>query len=384
MADEIAASVSSQRGLKIKRPIQKGVLSREQIVGRLMDRVRQEYTPEEIHAEERVLKRLGLLEEDVDYEQAMMNLLMEQVAGFYDPFAKELFIADWLGAALQRPALAHEIVHALGDQHFDLRGYALPIKEEGDRQLARAALVEGDGTAAMIEFSLAEQTASLGVPTVTDIGQIPDAFFSATAGMLSGGAMPAFAQAPRYLRETLMFPYLEGLKFIVHMRRRNPWSYVDAIYKKPPQSTEQIIHPEKYLAREAPVVVREAPIAIVGTWKRVRGETMGELQTRLWLETKLDADTARRASAGWAGDRLIAYEPAGGGTLAWVQRSVWDSEADAQEYERAASRWFAGSTGQEAFGVERRRSGVVIFAGLPKETAPGVADALWGWKVGKR
>ena len=82
-----------------------------------------------------MLKRLGLLPADVDYEKLLLDLLMEQVAGFYDPFARQLYIADWLPLEMQRPALAHEIEHALQDQHFDLKKFATPIKDDGDRQL---------------------------------------------------------------------------------------------------------------------------------------------------------------------------------------------------------------------------------------------------------
>ena len=95
---------------------------------------------------------MGLLPSDADYEKLLFDLLTEQVAGFYDPYTQTLYIADWLPLEMQRPALAHEIEHALQDQHFDLKQFSQPLKEDGDRQLARAALVEGDGTALMLEF----------------------------------------------------------------------------------------------------------------------------------------------------------------------------------------------------------------------------------------
>src|SRR4029079_178790 len=100
-----------------------------------------EYTPDEIRTEARVLKRLGLLPESADYQQLLLDLLMEQVAGFYDPFARKLYIADWLGLDMQRPALAHEIEHALQDQHFDLKRFAAPIKGDRDPQTAHSRLL---------------------------------------------------------------------------------------------------------------------------------------------------------------------------------------------------------------------------------------------------
>ena len=148
------------RGLQLKAPLQRGVLTRDEIGAKLKDRIGKEYTPEEVHVEARVLKRLGLLPPDVDYEKLLLDLLMEQVAGFYDPFAAKLYIADWLPLEMQRPALAHEIEHALQDQHFDLKKFATPIKDDGDRQLGHSALVEGDATAVMLEF----QAQAMGLP----------------------------------------------------------------------------------------------------------------------------------------------------------------------------------------------------------------------------
>ena len=134
-ADEIARQVAGLRGLQLKAPLQRGVLTRDEIGAKLKDRIGKEYTAEEVHVEARVLKRLGLLPPDVDYEKLLLDLLMEQVAGFYDPFSAKLYIADWLPLEMQRPALAHEIEHALQDQHFDLKKFATPIKDDGDRQL---------------------------------------------------------------------------------------------------------------------------------------------------------------------------------------------------------------------------------------------------------
>ncbi len=107
-------------------------------------------------------KRLGLLPADTDYEKLMVDLLMEQVAGFYDPSTAKLYMADWLPLMMQRPALAHEITHALQDQHFDLKRFTKPIRDDGDRQIAGSALVEGDGTMAMLEY----QAQSMGLPRI--------------------------------------------------------------------------------------------------------------------------------------------------------------------------------------------------------------------------
>src|SRR5262249_20060329 len=213
-ADEIAHQVAGLRGLQLKAPLQRGVLTRDEIGAKLKDRIGKEYTPDEVRTEARVLKRLGLLPADIDYEKMLLDLLMEQVAGFYDPFAGKLYIADWLPLEMQRPALAHEIEHALQDQHFDLKKFALPIKDDGDRQLGHSALVEGDATAVMLEF----QAQSMGLPPdqLSElIGQIGKQLLSASFGSKT----PQFDNAPPFVRETLMFPYLTGLLFVESIRR---------------------------------------------------------------------------------------------------------------------------------------------------------------------
>ena len=130
---------------------------------------------------------------------------MEQVAGFYDPFAGKLYIADWLPLEMQRPALAHEIEHALQDQHFDLKKFATPIKDDGDRQLGHSALVEGDATAVMLEF----QAQAMGLPT----DQMGELIAQMGKQLLAGGIATrrSSTRRPRSCRETLMFPYLRAL-----------------------------------------------------------------------------------------------------------------------------------------------------------------------------
>src|SRR5215471_812038 len=154
--DSIAHTVSEIRGLQAKKRIARGVLSKAAIEKRLVQRLEIDYAPGELQAEAVALKRLGLIPADMDYRQEIIDLLTEQIAGFYDPTAKELYLADWIDPGMQRMVMAHEIDHALQDQRFDLDRFAKPDKENGDAQLARQALVEGDGVALMIEFMLRE------------------------------------------------------------------------------------------------------------------------------------------------------------------------------------------------------------------------------------
>lgn len=391
-ADEIARQVSALRGLTIAKPLQKGVLSRDEIGAKLKERIGKEYTPEEVRSEARVLKRMGLLPADADYEKLILDLLMEQVAGFYDPFSAKLYIADWLPLEMQRPALAHEIEHALQDQHFDLKRFAEPIKDDGDRQLAHSALVEGDGTAVMLEF----QAQSMGLP----VDQLPDLVAQIGKQMLQGGmgSTPLFDKAPAFLKETLIFPYLGGLGFIEALRKQSPWSRIDEVFKTPPESTEQILHPEKY-PKEHPMKVSAAPLPSLGArGKELRRDVLGELELRVWFESKLPDAEAEKAAAGWGGDRLVAYaDPSTpDAPPVVIDLSVWDTETDAKEAEAASRKVLpklAGVTldepsGQwrdqagDAYLVQRKGDQLLLIIGAPSTVVAALTAEVWKtWKV---
>lgn len=398
MADDITRQVVALRGLELKHPFSKGVLDRAGISARLHERLAKEYNPDEIQIESRMLKRLGLLPADVDYLKLLDDLLMEQVAGFYDPYSTQLYVADWLDGSLQQPAMAHEIEHALQDQHFNLKNFATPLKEDGDRQLARSALVEGDGTAVMLEFV----AQSLNI----DVAHLPDAL-ETIAGQLNSNQMQAGAsagsgndrlvQAPRFLRETLTFPYFSGMKFVLATRKGHPWSRINEVFRDPPESTEQILHPEKYQAREHPVAVTSTVLRSLGSAKELRRDVLGEFGWSLLLVVHLDDALAQRAAAGWGGDRVVAY---GGpeGPLAVATLSTWDTEQDALEMESALRRWLAKHLKQpepaadqpavltkdgEGWSVERHGREVLALFGVTEESRAGVAEEMWkSWKIG--
>lgn len=339
-ADEIARQVAALRGLPQTTQVARGVLSRAEIGAKLRERIAKDYSPEEVQVESAVLKRMGLLPVDADYEKLLFDLLTEQVAGFYDPYKKTLYIADWLPLDMQRPALAHEIEHTLQDQHFDLKRFSQPFKEDGDRQLARSAVVEGDGTALMLEFAARAMN--------LDTTKMPQMIARLGKQMMqmSMAATPALQQAPLVLRESLVFPYVAGLEFVIAHRANQPWSRIDAVFKDPPDSTEQIIHPEKYEQRERPVAITAQPLTTLSGagYKDVRRDVLGEMLFRVWFTGRLSESVAAQAAAGWGGDRLVAYSTPGEALPAVIVLSAWDTEQDADEAEQAVRKVILGLT----------------------------------------
>jgi len=299
----------------------------------------EDYTDQEIAAEADVLKLLGLLPGKLDYKKTVLTLMKEQVAGFYDPKTRRLNLAAWIPLDLQEPALAHEICHALQDQHFNLRRLVKPIKNNSDQQLAQAALVEGDCTGVMVEYVLRKQG--------LDLGSMPDSMAKTVRQNIAGQATGAFAAAPVYMRDTLMFPYIHGLEMVRKIRSRHPWRQVNAMYRRPPRSTEQVLHYDKYWQRERPTQVqrpRRPPPSLKGH-ALLREDVLGELQLSIFLAQGVSAAVARRAAEGWGGDQLAAYrrkpdpqepdQPADAAGPLVVHLSTWDSDADALEFANA-------------------------------------------------
>src|SRR5690554_4726481 len=157
-AEEISETVGQIRGLKLKHSFTKGVKNRDELRAVLLEKLDDDVSDIEIENESNVFKRLGIFGPEVNYKKMMIDMLTEQIAGFYDQQEKELYIMEGIPLDLQRPAMAHEIFHAIQDQHFDIGKMLSPFSndENGDFALARMALIEGDATVLMIDFSLYE------------------------------------------------------------------------------------------------------------------------------------------------------------------------------------------------------------------------------------
>ena len=332
LADETLADVSRLRELPVKAPIAKGISTRPQIEAYLLKRIQEEYPAEELRIEQKALAKLGLIPPELDLLQALLQLLTEQVAGFYDPKTGKLYVADWVPTEVQRPVLAHELTHALQDQHFGLEKFLKRIPGNDDASLARNSLIEGEGLAIMMDVVLE--------PFGQDFLMIPDIVAANRAQLQATSEQyRAFREAPRYLREILMFPYTHGANFLQYFRKRHSWSAVSRLYSDLPQSSEQVLHPEKYLdRRDDPSPPTEpALLKLHGSWKPIYRNVLGEFVLSLLLQEFLDETTADQGARGWDGDSIVLMENRDG-ELALVLRSVWDSERDAREFFEAYGR----------------------------------------------
>jgi hypothetical protein len=257
----------------------------------------------------------------------MLDFQSGQVAGYYSPEKDQLFVVSRSGAldGAQIVTYAHEFTHQLDDQVLGLDKLGLDVADQSDQQLARLALVEGDATS----IQTAYMTTKL---TPQQLGEV------LTASM-DPEAIEALQNAPPFVRETALFPYERGLAFVSTLLAQGGYAAVDAAFKDPPGSTEQILHPEKYAQREAPTAVTLPNVAkALGTgWTAAGQDTLGELLLSIWLtQGGVPAAEASTAAAGWGGDRLVILRGPNGAVGVGIA-STWDTAADAAEFLAAAS-----------------------------------------------
>lgn len=350
-SDRIAHEVATLRGLPLLHPVERRVEDRAGLRHRLEEMTREEVAPNLLEAADRLLHRLRLLRPEQHYQQVMLKLLGDEIAGFYDPRAKTFFILSDMPESAQVGIMSHELHHALQDQHFgieQMRGYGDRVQDVG---LATSALLEGDALATMLMYPSGELSAS---PLLLD--------------KLMSASMQA-AAAPAGLSETiwqsLLFPYAGGLTFVTAVADAKGWEGVTELYAAPPQSTEQVLHPERYLERDEPTWL-EHPSPLPGA-ERYAVDVMGEWMVRSllgeWLGASVAPASVSRAAAGWDGDRLSGWRFAGSDRELVTWLLVWDSEEDAEAFARLGPLLATWWTGGAPASSEGAHGGAVTAGG---------------------
>jgi hypothetical protein len=345
--DEIEAQVLELRGLE-PADVQRETIDEAALAEKSTEDFDNDNPPEYVEANERLYQALGLLEEDDSLRDLFLALIESQVAGFYRPDEKTLYVVSRSGTVngADKITFAHEYDHALQDANFDIFENPEALRDQTDEALARAALYEGDATLLMSQWA---------IPNLT-----PEELQEVLAAGNDPEAAAILADTPPILVESLLFPYNAGLTFIQPTQLAGGWEAVDEVYAKLPASTEQILHPEKYDAGEAPVAVT-LPSDLAGGmgsgWSLALEDTWGEFQTRIWLrEAGVELAAANEAAAGWGGDRLALLQGPDG-RWALAMQFAWDSGADADAFEAAAATAIetAGGPAQDVPGNETTR-----------------------------
>ena len=343
--ESIVKSTEEVRGLEFTEPVSFERMSKEELISFLKKELSRQYTPEEWRLTQSSLALFGAIPEALVLDDFLYDLMGDQVAGVYDPHAKKMYVVGNLSlkVGLTQVVLEHELTHVLTDQHFDLLSLPIERIDNDDRALAALAIVEGDATISMVEYAKEMDMGAAVASAIVALFMNQDTFYS----------------APQYFQAWMMFPYLGGEVFLLRMmakyrvgedglERRTyssrrtegalDWEVVSYVYRNPPESTEQVLHPEKYVdGSDSPVTVDlgEALLETLGPgWVSKWENTMGEFLIKTLLLESLTPFRASEAAEGWGGDRyLLAENSEGKQALHW--KTVWDTEADAKQFQGA-------------------------------------------------
>ena len=352
---QIEDEVKALRGLPVKQRLDPTILDEAQLRVRIEALFRAENPPAEIAVSQATLVAMGLLPAGTSLADLYVNLLGSQVAGYYDPATKQIYVVARTGqiGAIEKVTFAHEFTHALQDQNFGLKGIETDAIGKGDRSIARLALIEGDASLLMTKWLIGHLDAA------------------GMAEILAGdpAAQAQLDATPPFLGDALLFPYTQGVLFVNSIWAHGGWEAVDRAFGKLPDSTEQVLHADKYAADEQPVAVPLDAAAIAGRlgagWRATPADTLGEFQIGSWLRARGVTGAGGgvggdKAAAGWGGDRYALIEGPSG-TYALVVLTTWDTPADAAEFTSAATEAVRGVPGIAS--VVRIASGPPLAAG---------------------
>jgi hypothetical protein len=399
----------SLRKLPFKHEVRRDVTKREAMKAMLLKEFDEDMTPAEFRANEMAMKAFGLVPRSLDLKPLLIQVYSEEIAAFYDPKTKTMhlieepeektkaqpsFLERLFGKKAgfdkeeNKTVIAHELTHALADQHYDLDALHKDAKHDDDRSLAVSALIEGEATLAMMGAQMEDWGGSKVIKMPADDLDRGLSFITPFLSMMGGGK--SLKSAPPIISETMIFPYLRGMVFCVRLANDGGWKSVDEAYRNPPASTEQVLHPEKYRAKpDLPTLIDLGALKPGERWKELGRNVLGELQIAVMLGRQ-----GSRAAAGWDGDRYAVFEgPDEKLGLVWL--STWDTDDEAREFAQAYARYQTRRMGKDAFQpekipdslwrckdnvcqvVERRGSDVAVVEGFDPAASSTLLEAAF-------
>ena len=402
------------RKLPFKSVVKRDVTAREHLKNVLLKEIEEDKSAEEYRGDELGMKALGFIPKGLDYKELMIRVYSEEIAAFYDPKTKTMHLIREPEKKDAKPrglferllrgdgsfnkdenktVIAHELTHALADQNYDLDKLQHAIKHDDDRSMALSSLIEGEATLTMMGAQMKDWE---GLEIIKLRSEDLDRTMSMMGPLMSMGTGPSMKDAPAILADSLIFPYLRGLVFCAKLVNDGGWKEIDRAYKNPPLSTEQILHPDKYLTKpDPPTEVDLGKLAPGAGWKEVTRNVVGEMQAAVLLKKH----SGKEAAAGWDGDQFATFEGSEG-RLGLVWFSTWDSEEDARQFAKSYLQFQTTKLGAKAknpdaypdsvrrpsqgvsFAVERRGADVAIVEGFSSEIAESLMETAF--KASKR
>ena len=323
-ARKIELGIQNLRELSFRSSVPVIVMTPDQAEQAIREEIAREYTDEQLKTEGEAGAMVGLYPRGIDLKAESLKLLKSQIAGFYEPHRKEMILVsgnldigfrDRLAEfMIQRDLagemlLAHELTHALQDQHFEVDQQLDKLDDDDDRQLALKSVAEGDATLAGLGYAAGKMNDETVDILVARLDQLPAQFAVQTAGV------------PEALSEPLIFQYSAGAHFVGEAFHRGGWKAVDELYRNPPQSSQQIMHPAFYF--DHPVLPANITIGgyqqVLPGWQRDYENSLGVLMLQVILKRNFGPDAPEvRLADRWAGDRMLVLRKGSSLTILWV------------------------------------------------------------------
>ena len=327
-ADEVLGQMSQLLDLPIKEPLKKTLRSKQEIRDYLVREEKEDKDQAQRDADTKTLIAFGLIPKGFPLDSFMLDVLTDQIAGLYDPQAREFYIADWIPVDEQKAVMAHELTHALEDQSFHIDPWIKAARPNDDAELARESVSEGSAMAAMVDYTLRDQ--KMGVR------DLPDVTLLIRSGAVDEMSKdPNLSKAPAYIRDDLLFPYLAGTTFSQQfLKAHSGWDDLRILFANPPVSTQQIMHPDLYLAGVKPekVSLPDWKTTVPADWKLLEENVLGEFNLDEVLKQYLGQDRADPLAAAWRGDRYASFEDSKTNTVPVVMLLALDSTEDAARF----------------------------------------------------
>ncbi len=329
IALEALNAASKIRGLKIKKTVPCVVQNKKEIEEYLLKIIAEQLPVSRLKYEELVYKKLGILPQDFDYKKGIVDLYLSQIGGYYDPEKDHFVMAGWLPGSMQKGIAAHELTHALQDQYYDLKKFIDPLTQSGDVVLAHSALVEGDATAVMYDY----ERKNLNQPPLKNQSNINDLLL----GNLAGSAALA-GNVPKSLQMILLFPYTGGFNFVHNILKNNGYAGLLEVYQRPPQTTEEIIHIEKYYENKKDYIVftdQQIKEPDMNDYEILYQDVVGEFGIVALLNMfELSQSEIRNAAMGWGGDKIALLFDKKIDKKMLVWKINWDTQKDLEEFKQ--------------------------------------------------
>ena len=341
LVDDLRETTAKIRGLEWKKPVEADLLTREQMMVKMKASVKDTLDPEELERITNIVRRLGMLGPDEDLLQIALDMITSMAGGFFDPDEKKLYMLAGQDPESQKPTIVHELLHALEDQYIDLKARQEALKDDSDGMFAFKCLIEGSAEMARLIYE----------------DQDPEASRMQMAGQsenkeLIEGQQRTFKNTPAWMMLDTLLHYKTGPNFVIKALEGDYKGKMDALYKSPPTTQEQLLHPERWLGENKDLpqeIVWSAKIVdtLGEGWTELYDMPQGELDLALWLDfylgpddgklsiphlqvgTLVDAD-ARKASEGWDGGRMVFVQN-GEKHIVVSSAFVFDTRKDADE-----------------------------------------------------